>query len=664
MFAWLIENTVTLVVWTLVAALACRAAKRRPVLQHVLWTLVMVKLLLPPLVAAPRTLVDSLPLAAIDTVQDALAASPDSLAERLSHGQQFAQESGTFGLGREADEPGRASVAPAVAPTTATSRRATPESRLQFYPEWATVSLAWFARRWRESLVVVWLLAAAAVWARQAWSVVCFQMRVRSGEPPPIWLDEIVKDVARRLAIRPPAVQISGGIGSPLIWCCGRPRLLWPRELAHGLNLPWQAIVTHELAHVKRRDHWVGWLELAATGLWWWHPAFWYVRRELHASADLACDAWALAISGEPGRTYAAGLVDVAQGCSPPCAAPALALGWGAGRTFQRRLTMILGNRISPALPRGGKLAALLFAVLLVPTWSQDRADQSVRPARGPSSELSSPETTEDEDQPAEATSRPYAIGPADVLKIFVDQAVPVGPRRIGRLESVQIRVNGALPDQPLDGRFDVDEEGTIDLGPSYGRVKIAGLTRAEAQQTMVEYLRQMLRDPEVSLSLTPPTIPSGIQGEHLVGPDGRISVGDGDTVLVAGLTIAQAHEKLVDRLRSKYEDISVSVEVSQFNSQAVYMIVETPQGDRIHRQPYTGSGTIIDALSRIADLRLSKGTEIVVQRMFLKEDNREKEDRVVEIQLFWGDKFAERMRQEKLRPSDRIFVKRPRDER
>jgi len=77
-----------------------------------------------------------------------------------------------------------------------------------------------------------------------------------------------------------------------MVWGLGRAQLLWPARLLEGMPAGWQrAVLAHELAHLKRRDHWVGWLQLAAACLWWWYPLFWYVRGQLRREAELACDA-------------------------------------------------------------------------------------------------------------------------------------------------------------------------------------------------------------------------------------------------------------------------------------------------------------------------------------------------------------------------------------
>ena len=79
-----------------------------------------------------------------------------------------------------------------------------------------------------------------------------------------------------------------------MLWAIGgRPRLLVPSELWSATSLDERtSLLLHELAHLKRRDHWVRWLELIVGGLYWWHPAVWWGRRLLREAEEQCCDAW------------------------------------------------------------------------------------------------------------------------------------------------------------------------------------------------------------------------------------------------------------------------------------------------------------------------------------------------------------------------------------
>ena len=75
-------------------------------------------------------------------------------------------------------------------------------------------------------------------------------------------------------------------------------------------------ILAHELAHVKRRDHLVRWLEWLACVAFWWNPIVWWTRRNLRLDEEVACDAMVLdRLNAEP-RAYAGSREEKASRCA------------------------------------------------------------------------------------------------------------------------------------------------------------------------------------------------------------------------------------------------------------------------------------------------------------------------------------------------------------
>ena len=95
-----------------------------------------------------------------------------------------------------------------------------------------------------------------------------------------------------------------------------------------------------------------------------------------------------------------------------------------------------------------------------------------------------------------------YTIEPPDILFIQAVKIVPKPPHRLEPFDALLIRVANAFADQPIAEAFFVDPEGTVDLGPAYGRVTVAGLTTDEAQAEIRRHLAQLIENPEVSVSL------------------------------------------------------------------------------------------------------------------------------------------------------------------
>jgi beta-lactamase regulating signal transducer with metallopeptidase domain len=224
-----------------------------------------------------------------------------------------------------------------------------------------------------------WLLGAACVAIRQARSIDRLWRIAIDSRPAPKTLVEEVTDVAARLHVRTLPVFVTTEIATPFVLCLLKLRLLWPDGLCRDPHR-YRGAIAHELAHVKRRDHWVRCLELAVCCIWWWNPVFWFARRRLRESAEIACDAVALATVPERRREYAELFLELCQGARPAGGAM-LALGVSARsrRSIKRRLSMILSDNVSPRTSTFGFGAALMLACVALPTWSLGQVEDTER---------------------------------------------------------------------------------------------------------------------------------------------------------------------------------------------------------------------------------------------------------------------------------------------
>jgi len=181
-----------------------------------------------------------------------------------------------------------------------------------------------------------------------------------------------VADLSALLRIRTPKIAILPAIASPLVWSLGHSRLIWPLELSNRLSKQSRrCVLLHELAHLRRRDHWIGWLQLVGSCLYWWNPLFWFVSRQVSESAELACDAWVVDTLPESRRAFAEALIEVAQLMSTKAApVPALGLGSGRRREFERRLLMIMSTGVPCKLSVRGLVVVGLLALTALPGWS------------------------------------------------------------------------------------------------------------------------------------------------------------------------------------------------------------------------------------------------------------------------------------------------------
>jgi hypothetical protein len=162
-----------------------------------------------------------------------------------------------------------------------------------------------------------------------------------------------------------------------MLWALfGSPRLLLPASLWERLTPDQRdTLLVHELAHLRRGDHWVRWLELAALALYWWHPVAWWARRQLQEAEEQCCDAWVVWALPDAALAYADALVaTVAFLSQPRLLLPLGASGMGRTSQVKRRLTMIVNQTGSRALSWPWLLLVLLLGAALLPwrpTWAE-----------------------------------------------------------------------------------------------------------------------------------------------------------------------------------------------------------------------------------------------------------------------------------------------------
>jgi beta-lactamase regulating signal transducer with metallopeptidase domain len=345
-----------------VVAIAVGLVCRRPAVAHALWLLVLLKLVTPPLFRVP------LPWPAPTAGEAAVAdATPVPLPEPAPVKEEAAAEvdwpeEGELVAGEE-EQPEAAPAADAPAVVT---------------PPPAATPTAAPAPGWQHLLGVVWL-TGSAVWfslaLRRVWR---FTRAVGQAKPAPPALQARVEELARQLGLsRAPEVRLVPGRVPPLIWAVGRPRLLLPEALParvgeQGLD----TLLAHELAHLRRRDHWLRWLEFVVLGLFWWDPLAWYARQQLREAEERCCDAWVVTALPESRRAYASAIVDALDFLSKAEPPPQLASGVGQVADLKRRLTMIMRGTPSPRLGLMSGLAIFALTGLLpmAPGWAS-RAD-------------------------------------------------------------------------------------------------------------------------------------------------------------------------------------------------------------------------------------------------------------------------------------------------
>jgi len=86
-------------------------------------------------------------------------------------------------------------------------------------------------------------------------------------------------------------VIVTDKIKSPALFGFVRPRLLLPQGLIEALDFEeLHYVFLHELAHLKRRDIYLGWLVSLLQVMHWFNPMIWFALRRMRTDKELACD--------------------------------------------------------------------------------------------------------------------------------------------------------------------------------------------------------------------------------------------------------------------------------------------------------------------------------------------------------------------------------------
>ena len=221
--------------------------------------------------------------------------------------------------------------------------------------------------------VAVWLGGALILVAVRGASTVNALRVLRRSRPAGADIRALVRAVAADLELRRvPEVVVVDSAVSPMIWCGLVPRLVLPLTLWRALDDDSRrAVVVHELAHLKRKDHVLCWVESVIGAAYWWHPVAWWARRKLRDEAEACCDAWVTSLLPSSRRAYASALLTtksylsgVEKGRGPSGEGPWLGVMSGSAKKLARRITMVMTQRTAPRVSMVGACVAVLVVAV------------------------------------------------------------------------------------------------------------------------------------------------------------------------------------------------------------------------------------------------------------------------------------------------------------
>jgi polysaccharide export outer membrane protein len=252
----------------------------------------------------------------------------------------------------------------------------------------------------------------------------------------------------------------------------------------------------------------------------------------------------------------------------------------------------------------------------------------------------------------------PYIVETPDVLQIDAIRVIPLPPHRLEPLDVLYLSAENDFETARLAGLYPIDPDGTINLGPRYGgTVRVAELTVEDAQKVIQDKVRNVggAKQAVVTASLAQSRGVQQISGQHLVRPDGTISLGSYGSVYVAGLSLAQVKQAIESHLSKYLYKPEVSVDVFAYNSKFYYVVTDfAGNGEQVTRLPHTGNETVLDAVSLIGGLSAVSSKKIWVARPSPTEcDN----DQILPVDWCGITRKGQVKTNYQLMPFDRVYI-------
>jgi len=137
-------------------------------------------------------------------------------------------------------------------------------------------------------------------------------------------------------------IRSSPSLLEPSVVGFWRPILLLPAGIAARLTPPQlEAVLAHELSHIRRRDNLFAAVHMLAETAFWFHPLVWWIGARLLEERERACDEEVLRLGSEP-QVYAEGIVNV---CKLYVESPLVCVSGVTGSDLKKRIETIMTNR-------------------------------------------------------------------------------------------------------------------------------------------------------------------------------------------------------------------------------------------------------------------------------------------------------------------------------
>lgn len=355
-----VSNVLLALVLAIFTAILARLY-RNPQLAHALWALVLLKLITPPFaeLTLPTTWLTSIASAFPESESRSptqTAIEWDTVSKSPSQFSEEATPNGFAGLRpEEAGHESSSGILSALAPSCGNAVDLVTSYGLHF-------------------VGIIWCAGSLAYAFGMVWRCLQFRTVLAAANDASAETRAAASGLALRMGLRRcPPLRVVDAQLPPLVWSLGfKPSILLPLNLLSDLDTAQRdAVIAHELAHVRRRDHLVRWLEIAVLIVFWWNPVAWYARWKLRESEEECCDTWVVWALPNHRRSYGQAMLKTTEFLTERSALPALAASAFGQPFLKRRIEMIMKKQMRRKMSLTTFAFATLLAVGVLPVLAQ-----------------------------------------------------------------------------------------------------------------------------------------------------------------------------------------------------------------------------------------------------------------------------------------------------
>jgi bla regulator protein blaR1 len=125
----------------------------------------------------------------------------------------------------------------------------------------------------------------------------------------------------------------------PGIFGITRPVLVWPQGISERLDdAHVEAILAHEVGHVRRRDNLFAAIHMLVEAIFWFHPLVWFLGTRMVEEREVACDEEVLDLGSER-QVYAESILKICEFC---VGSPLACVSGVTGADLKRRIVRIM----------------------------------------------------------------------------------------------------------------------------------------------------------------------------------------------------------------------------------------------------------------------------------------------------------------------------------